>query len=111
MSVFYLDTELTDFTIEYIAKICAESTYSIEEIEKIMFTEVWPAFIGNLWSVAGEWAGWEPEFVQQRVLARFRPRLYFSWRRNPLKRFYCGRWAEVEVLIRAIRERQRGAGA
>lgn len=60
MSVFYLDTELTDFTIEYIAKICAESTYSIEEIEKIMFTEVWPAFIGNLWSVAGEWGGGNP---------------------------------------------------
>lgn len=30
-----------------------------------MFTQVWPAFLPNLMSVAGEWAGWTVEFKNE----------------------------------------------
>jgi hypothetical protein len=104
MSNFYLDNELTENDIQYIAKTCAESPYTMKEIERIMFTEVWPAFVQNLLSVAGEWAGWDQDFVQQRVLEYYKPRIYFSWRFNPAKRFFCSRWMEVENGISMFRK-------
>lgn len=76
MTEFFLDTELTLVTLSHIAATCAASPYSIRELERIMFTEVWPAFLPNLLSVAGEWAGWEEAFVQRRILECYRPRFY-----------------------------------
>lgn len=96
MTDFFLDTELTDLTVAHIAKICAASPYTTDELERIMFTEVWPAFLPNLMSVAGEWAGWKEEFVKERVLKCYKPRFYISWRINPVKRFFCYKWSAVE---------------
>jgi hypothetical protein len=103
MTEFFLDTELTDVTVSYIAKTCAASPYSVPELQRILFTEVWPAFLPNLLSVAGEWAGWPEEFVKSRVLERYRPRLYLSWKLNPLKRFFCHQWPAVEQRIVSTR--------
>ena len=103
MSDLFLDTELTDTTISYIARICAASPYSMKELERILFTEVWPAFAANLYSIAGEWAGWDEATVRERVLECYKPRPYFSWRFNPLKRFYCGEWAAVERKVMKLR--------
>lgn len=99
MTDFFLDTELTDVMISYIARTCAASPYSIRELERIMFTEVWPAFLPNLLSVAGEWAGWKDEFVQERVLKCYKPRYYLSWKINPLKRYFCNKWIAVEKEV------------
>ena len=108
MTDFYLDTELTDTMISYVARVCAVSPYSMRELEKIMFVEVWPAFLPNLLSFAGEWAGWESKFVQQRILECYKPRLYFSWRINPLKRWFCKKWAAVEELVVMNRHENSG---
>jgi hypothetical protein len=99
MSEFFLDTELTEVTISYIARICAASPYSMGELERIMFIEVYPAFVSNLLSVAGEWAGWSEDFVRKRVLETYKPRLYLPWRMNPIKRFWCKEWPDVERRI------------
>ncbi len=69
-----------------------------------MFSEVWPAFIPNLLSVAGEWAGWEKDFIQQRVLECYKRRIYISWRLNPIKRFFCPRWVDVVEKCMEIRK-------
>lgn len=103
MTDFYLDTELTDVMISCIARVCAASPYSRRELGQIMFTEVWPAFLPNLLSYAGEWAGWKEEFVRRRILECYKSRLYLSWRLNPLKWFFCNKWAAVEKLVMRAR--------
>jgi hypothetical protein len=40
MTALYLDTELTDVTLSYVARVCAASPYSKRELERIMFSEV-----------------------------------------------------------------------
>lgn len=99
MTDFFLDTELTATAISHIAKTCAASPYSTRELRRIMFLEVWPAFLPNLLSVAGEWVGWTDQYVQERVLESYRPRIYLSWRANPLKRYFCSKWATVEKQV------------
>ena len=103
LSEFFLDTELTEVTVAYIARICAASPYSMKELERIMFLEVYPAFVSNLFSVAGEWAGWSEEFVRKRVLESYKPRYCLSWRMNPVKRFWCMEWPDVERKIMEFR--------
>jgi hypothetical protein len=104
MAELYLDTELTDSTISYIARTCASSPYSERELERIMFAEVWPAFCPNLLNVAGEWTGWDEDFVQQKVLQCYKKRFYISWRLNPIKRLLCREWADVVKECTVIRE-------
>lgn len=104
MSDFFLDTELTESIISHIARICASSPYSMEELERIMFMEVWPAFVANLRSVAGEWAGWSEEFVQERVLECIKPRIEVPWRLGPRKRSRCREWPEIERRIMELRK-------
>jgi hypothetical protein len=103
MTEFFLDTELTETAMSYIARTCAASPYSTRELEKILFTEVWPAFLPNLLSMAGEWSGWEEQFVQERILKSYRPRFYFSWRLNPLKWYFCSSWSTVARRIAQLR--------
>lgn len=91
MAELYLDTELTDSTIYYIARTCASSPYSERELERIMFAEVWPALCPNLLDVAGEWAGWDEDFVQQKVLRCYK------------KRLFCREWADVVNECTVIR--------
>ena len=110
MTDFYLDTELADEAISMIARVCAVSPYSIEELERIMFCEVWPAFVPNLMCVAGEWAGWPDDYVRERVLECYKPRRYRSWRWNPFKRLFCERWPEIVAQVREARTRAE-AGA
>jgi hypothetical protein len=103
---FFLDTDLQEEDFQYIARICAASPYSLTELEHIMFTEVWPAFLPNLLAPAGEWAGWPETFVNERILKQYRRRFYFSWRLNPLKRHLCRGYAVVERLVAIHRQRK-----
>ena len=57
LSNLFLDTELEQDSFECIASSLAASPYSIEEIEAILFDEVYPICIWNMRTVAGEWAG------------------------------------------------------
>lgn len=103
MTDLFLDTKLSSMHFGNMAKVCAASPYSERELDRILFTEVWPAFLPNLLSVAGEWAGSREDFVQQRILSLYRRQIYVSWRLNPLKWLYCRQWRRVLVMVRAIR--------
>lgn len=104
MAAFFLDNELQEIEISHIAEVCSLSPYSQKELERIMFSEVWPAFLPNLLAITGEWSGWPEDFVIERVMKRYRrDRIYFSWRFNPLKRYCCGAWASVEKQVDMLR--------
>jgi hypothetical protein len=68
LSDLFLDTELQDSNHQYIARILAESGYADEELESILYREVFPVCIGNLMSLAGEWAGFPLEWLEERIL-------------------------------------------
>ncbi len=67
LEIFWLDTDYK-IRLHHSAKTCAESKYSIEELEQIFFNEARPAFADNLLNVAGEWAGFDEKWIVQRVL-------------------------------------------
>lgn len=70
LSDTFLDTELEPEAYRYIAAEIARAGYNEDEGETIYREDVVPAFAGNLLGVAGEWSGWPPEFVRNRVLTK-----------------------------------------
>ncbi|NVK74164.1 hypothetical protein C0J08_14065 [Marinomonas sp. CT5] len=69
LSDLFLDTELDAITYRYIAKVVVESGYEPQEIHDILWKEVLPAVGDNLRIVAGEWAGFNPEWLKERILS------------------------------------------
>src|SRR3546814_611504 len=66
LSNLWLDTELQHSDYSYIAKTIVESEFSVEEAIKIHKYEVAPAVLANLFSVAGEWAGFDEKWLRKR---------------------------------------------
>jgi hypothetical protein len=67
LSNFFLDTEITDSTFDYVARVVLDTGYSPQEIHNILWGEVFPVLEGNLKSIAGEWAGWTDEWLLERL--------------------------------------------
>ncbi len=63
LSDFYLDTELQESDFRHIAFKIIESPYSLEKVKKINKYEIFPVLQLNLMSVAGEWAGFDEEWL------------------------------------------------
>ncbi|MEP3279688.1 MAG: hypothetical protein ABJN26_28315 [Stappiaceae bacterium] len=105
-SEFYLDIELDASDYVRIATICANSPYSSNELDTIMFDEVWPAFSPNLMAVAGEWSGWTKDAIKESILASFKSRRRLPWKLNPIKRFYCSDWTVVKEAVANLRASQ-----
>ena len=100
----FMDTDVT-LSYDYISKICGESKYNIEELEKILFQEVLPALKFNMFDLpAPEWAGFQTEWVVERVLKKHR-----FGKRKPwvLRRYTNGHWKTLIPLIEA--EKQKNA--
>ncbi|NLE47038.1 MAG: hypothetical protein GX614_01405 [Sandaracinaceae bacterium] len=72
LSALYLDTELGEDDHARIAEALRESGYSAEELEEILYRELHPVLCMNLISVAGEWAGFDMEWVEEEILRRRR---------------------------------------
>lgn len=70
LSEFYLDTELDDSDFRQIAFTIIESPYNFEEVKTINKYEVFPILQTNLLSVAGEWAGFDEEWLIGKITAR-----------------------------------------
>ena len=84
LSDLYLDTD-TSLSRPWRAEILASLPYSLEELEQILVEEVHPACRSNLLSVAGEWVGFDMEWLEGRILRRFHPL-------SPLRRFALARF-------------------
>lgn len=55
LSDLFLDTE-TRWFFPRVALVLVHSGYGVDELERIWRDEITPECVGNLWSVAGEWA-------------------------------------------------------
>lgn len=67
LSDLFLDTDPT-LAHDYIVRVLAASSYSLEELDAILREEVQPACGFNLSLVAGEWAGFAADFLEKRIL-------------------------------------------
>lgn len=86
LSELFLDTELQPEELERIGRTLATSPYSIEELDAILFDEVYPVCIWNLRTVAGEWAGFDSESLHTAILNHLR-----AWVRIP-RWLQTGHW-------------------
>jgi hypothetical protein len=68
LSDLFLDTQMQRQDYEAIARAAREGGFSVEQVRDIFEHEVFPALAFNLMSVAGEWAGFDPDFVRERIL-------------------------------------------
>ncbi|MGB7328823.1 MAG: hypothetical protein WBD31_28350 [Rubripirellula sp.] len=75
MSELYLDTELDADDLNRIGRILRSSPYNEAELDCIMFDEVFPVLIPNMWGVAGQWAGFDLDWLQAAILQRQQRRL------------------------------------
>ncbi|HST45622.1 MAG TPA: hypothetical protein VLK29_10420 [Luteimonas sp.] len=89
MQDFWMDTD-PEFALADIARTCARSGYSIDELRAIYWNEVRPAVSFNMAMMpAPEWAGFELEWLKRRILktSRFGKPLPREWL-HP----YCAGW-------------------
>ena len=68
LSELFLDTQPQLRDYQAIAMAARESGFSVEQVKGIFEGEVFPAFAFNLLDIAGEWAGFHPDFVRERML-------------------------------------------
>jgi len=67
LSDLFLDTDVSLARNWRIEKLAA-SPYSVKDLERILIHEVHPICVINLFSVAGEWAGFDQIWLENRIL-------------------------------------------
>jgi len=104
LSEFFLDTELQPDDHERIAKTLAASRYSETELDEILAYEVYPACKCNLLCVAGEWIGFHPDWLKEKIAPRYdrRPFLKLRFRHRWM---FDRHWTKVQARIRELRQR------
>jgi hypothetical protein len=85
---FYLDTEGVTFVAE-VVDAATEGKFSSSEVENILRWEVRPALYPNLLSVAGEWAGWDDDWLRDHMATSLERRI---WLRAWPVRWFCRNW-------------------
>lgn len=79
LSDLFLDTDVNLFRAGN-ARTLAASPYSLDALDAILREEVYPACSFNLREVAGEWAGFDADWLERRIL-RGGPPPRTWWRR------------------------------
>lgn len=104
LSQFYLDTELDYYDYRQIALTIIKSPFSLEQAKKINRREVFPVLYYNLLFFTGEWAGFDKDWLVERIVKRSRRRnalakIGLNIIHGPLKGMYRKHWVEVEKAI------------
>lgn len=107
MADHFLDTETRQW-IPKTALTCVKAGYTLVEARDIWRFEVTPAVRFNLLSVAGEWAGWDREWLVDRILG-----MRSGWFNQPgivsdiafrlSVGSYLGDWVAIERCIAVLR--------
>ncbi len=108
LSELFLDTSLTPRDLGRIASILARSPYGLDELQRILLWEVYPACRSNLLWIAGEWAGFDPEWLEARILRGASP-VGIAWTATVgrLGMFASMDWRKIKRRVAGIREGRR----
>jgi hypothetical protein len=104
LSDLFLDTD-TSLSRDWRVSVLAASPYSLRELEQILVDEVYPVCSANLFSVAGEWAGFDPEWLQGSILRQLRSHSLFS-RIFSLGRLVVGWSSEWRCTKEEVRQKR-----
>lgn len=74
LSELWLDTELSEDDLPRIAGVMKNSGFTVPELRNIYLFEVAPVVFPNLLVVAGEWAGFDEEWLFEHAAKRARRR-------------------------------------
>ncbi|MDJ0943808.1 MAG: hypothetical protein QNJ30_10095 [Kiloniellales bacterium] len=74
LSELWLDTELQDRDFDHIARVLRASGYDRDALDRILAEEVAPVVYLNLYSVAGVWTGFDPDWLCAEISRRLRTR-------------------------------------
>lgn len=112
LAALWLDTDLTDWQLDHIAGVLAASPYSLPEMRAIHDYEVAPALWVNLVTVAGEWAGFDGDWLAARCRSHALRRGSRCYRfriglQRPLFRFFVD--DDWRRLVRRVEARIRAA--
>jgi hypothetical protein len=91
----YLDTQ-SELFVPNVIQHAEEGGFSSDAVNHILRWEVRPALYKNYLSVAGEWAGWDQNWLVERILDCMK-------RRPPIligkDRFMPDEWTEIENAL------------
>ena len=100
MSDLFLDTDVRIW-YPWSARAIALSPYSFEELDLIFSDEVRPVLSVNMLMVAGEWAGFDTDWLVSKIVARGKPR-HRSW--LPQWKAAQRDWESVVLLTKCLRK-------
>jgi hypothetical protein len=109
LSDLFLDTDVS-LAYGYIGRVCADSAFTLDELKEILMDEVAPVCSRNLLSVAGEWSGFEEEWLVSAIREGIKVRQgIFRKILKPIsKNFFIARieedWKNLELIIVANRQ-------
>jgi hypothetical protein len=106
LSEFFLDTSLQSKDFERIAKKLAATGYTENEIEEILMGEVCPVCERNMVSLAGEWLGFNQDWLKEKISPRIGRHPKFRSLfilRHPW--IYAWQWKKVKTRMSEIRAR------
>ena len=108
LSELFLDTRLLSADLDRIAKSLAASPYSIEKLEEILLWEVYPACRSNMLTLAGEWAGFDQDWLEQRIRRPLSwPARCWAGTVGRFGRFASVQWRRIKLRIAAERATNR----
>lgn len=73
LSDLFLDTDVS-LSRQWRVSQLAQSPYTVEQLETVLIEEVYPICKYNLLSVAGEWSGFDPIWLEGQILKRLKSR-------------------------------------
>lgn len=79
LSELFLDTEIEEADLDRLAAVLAASAYAEEKLEEILRFEVTPVLKANLQCMAGEWAGFDPAWLREKLAPRIDTRPFLRW--------------------------------
>jgi len=103
MEIFWLDTD-SSTQFNDTAFVCAQSKYSIDELKEIYWNETFPALKFNLWDIAGEWAGFDKQWLKERVLQKHKYGRDLRFIKR--KKYEYEWWEKLESQVMLLRSRQ-----
>lgn len=113
LSELWLDTELRDADLHYIAKIMVDSGYSLNELRVICDSEIAPIVYKNLLTPVGVWSGFDETWLAQQIITQMnKPKRWQDALLDPLRRPFIPAAGESEwpLLVMKYREIKRAQG-
>jgi hypothetical protein len=81
ISELFLDSGLEEEDFLRLRDILKETKLPMDKLDLIYFEEIAPLLYGNLESIAGEWSGFDPDWLEHEISKRSRKNIIWkiSW--------------------------------